>query len=254
MNKIYDILNAFDAITLEEMDSVMLMDRMDSKYAFGQERLENLLKQLKSSYRVLEVSGHRISRYESVYFDTRDFALYRHHHSGRSNRYKIRFRKYVESGLSFFEIKFKNNKNRTIKKRITHPEIEEVIQGNTEKFLAERTHFHSSDLEAKLRVNFFRITLVNRFSPERVTLDLHLNFQNNGLVETMHNLVIAETKQDKSVRSDFVKLMKQQHIREGSISKYCYGVSCLFKEIKNNNFRPQIKQFNKLIHDTIAGA
>jgi VTC domain-containing protein len=232
------------------MDSVMLMDRMDSKYAFRQERLEAFLEELKKSYRVLDVSGHRISRYESIYFDTKNFDLYHHHHNERCNRYKIRFRKYVESGLNFFEIKFKNNKGRTVKKRIMHPLMEETIQGNTEKFLHDRTHLSARQLEAKLWVNFFRITLVNRFSPERVTIDLHLTFRNNGTVQTKNNLIIAETKQEKSGRSEFVRLMKQHHIREGSLSKYCYGISCLFGDLKNNNFKPQLKRFNKLLHAT----
>ena len=158
----------------------------------------------------------------------------------------------MESDLTFFEIKFKNNKNRTIKKRITHPVMEETINGSTEKFLSDKTHLTPSCLEAKVKINFFRITLVNRFSPERVTLDLDLTFQNNGISNTMNNLVIAETKQEKSVRSEFVRLMKQHHIREGSLSKYCYAVTSLYDKIKNNNFRPQIKRFNKLLNDTSA--
>lgn len=250
MDTLHKILNTYQPISLEEMDSVMLMDRMDSKYVFRQDRLEAFLEQIKNSYRVLEVSGHRISRYESIYFDTKNFDLYHLHHNDRSNRYKIRFRKYVESGLNFFEIKFKNNKGRTIKKRIMHPLMEETIRGNTEKFLHDRTHLTSDQLEAKLWINFFRITLVNRISPERVTIDLHLNFRNNGTEKTIHNIVIAETKQEKSARSEFVRLMKQNHIIEGSLSKYCYGISSLFTELKNNNFKPQIKRFNKLIHAT----
>lgn len=230
----------------------MLMDRMDAKYAFRQEKLQSFLEELEPSYRVLEVSGHRISRYESIYFDTQNFDLYHKHHNERCNRYKIRFRRYVESGLNFFEIKFKNNKGRTVKKRIMHPIMEDTIRGNTEKFLKERTHLSASDLEAKLQVDFFRITLVNRSSPERVTIDLHLTFKNKDAVKTMHNLIIAEVKQEKAGRSEFVRLMKKNHIIEGSLSKYCYGVASLFGEIKQNNFKPQIHLFKKLLHDTPA--
>ena len=254
MNTLRNILNGFDSITLDEMDSVTLMDRVDSKYAFTQDRLTDLFERMKPSYRVLEVNTHRISRYESVYFDTKDFDLYHHHHTGRTNRYKIRFRKYVESDLSFFEIKFKNNKDRTIKSRVRHGTIEEIIQGEPKIFLSKKTHFTAHDLEAKLWVNFSRITFVNRFSPERVTIDLDLTFKNNETVLTMNNLVIAETKQNKSMRSEFVKLMKEKHIREGSISKYCFAASCLYKELKNNNFRPQLKIFNKLICGNLTSA
>ena len=54
--------------------------------------------------------------------------------------------------------------------------------------------------------------------------------------------------------SEFVKLMKEKHIREGSISKYCFAASCLYKELKNNNFRPQLKIFNKLICGNLTSA
>ena len=226
------------------------MDRMDAKYAFRIEMLELLLEQMKPTYQVLEVNGHRISRYESVYFDTNDFELFHKHHNERANRYKIRFRKYVESDLSFFEIKFKNNKGRTIKNRIKQAATEGTIANEAEKFLQKKTCFSARDLEPKLGVDFYRITFVNRFRPERVTFDLQLTFKNNGVSQTMNNLVIAETKQERSGRSEFVRLMKQHHIREGSLSKYCYGISCLNEGIKNNNFKPDIKRFNKLLNDT----
>ena len=40
------------------------------------------------------------------------------HQNKKLNRYKIRQREYLISDISFFEIKFKSNKGRTIKKRI----------------------------------------------------------------------------------------------------------------------------------------
>jgi len=252
LNQIHEILNTYEPISLEEMDNVMLMDRMDSKYAFRKEKLQSFLEELKQTYRVLQVNGHRISRYESVYFDTKNFDLYHSHHNERCNRYKIRFRRYVESGLNFFEIKFKNNKGRTIKNRIKHPVMEDFIKGNTDKFLSDLTHLSAGDLEKKLQVDFFRVTLVNRTTPERVTIDLHLTFKNNGSSKTITNLVIAEAKQEKSGRSEFVRLMKRNHIIEGSLSKYCFGVTSLFEELKHNNFKPQIKRFNKLLNGTTS--
>lgn len=242
-------MKSFDPISLKEMDQVALMDRMDTKYAFSFQKLLLFLDTLKGSYRVLEVNSHRTIHYESVYFDTKNFELYNDHHCGRMNRYKIRFRRYVESDLNFFEIKFKNNKNRTVKKRVTCPQMEETIQGNAEKFLNERTHLSASELEAKLNVNFSRITLVNRFSPERVTIDMDLSFKNNGTEKNIYNLVIAEVKQEKSSRSEFVKLMKSHYIYPGSMSKYCFGISSMFDQLRKNNFKPQLKRFNKILHD-----
>lgn len=254
MQELKNILNSFEPITLKEMDSVKLMDRTDTKYVFTKEQLPSLLEQLTEDYRILEVSNHRISRYESLYFDTENFDMYYNHHRGKTNRFKIRFRKYVESGLNFFEVKFKNNKGRTIKNRVKQAQIDGKIADSAETLLKEKTPMISAHLEAKLWVNYSRITFVNKHSPERVTIDLDLNFKNSQQDKTIHNLVIAEVKQDKAVGSAFIKLMKRQHIREGSISKYCYGVISLFDKIKHNNFKPDLILLKKILYGTTARA
>jgi hypothetical protein len=251
MNLINNILEEFSPITLKEMDNVKLMDRTDTKYVFRMENLSDFLKEIIKDYRVLDVNGNRISRYESLYFDTKKFDLYLCHHRGKPNRYKIRCRKYVESELNFFEVKFKNNKGRTIKDRVKQSQIETMIKDKAEMLLNEKTPLNSQDLEAKLWVNYSRITLVNKTSPERVTIDMNLNFKNEEKDKTIHDLVIAEVKQDKASTSAFIKLMKRHHIREGSISKYCFGVLSLF-DIKHNNFKPNLILLKKILNGTIA--
>lgn len=101
MNTLSQVLSRFEPISLEQMDNVRLMDRTDTKFVFRIEQLPFFLEQVSNDYRVLEVTSARISRYETLYFDTEDFQLYLKHQNGKLNRYKIRFRKYVESGLNF---------------------------------------------------------------------------------------------------------------------------------------------------------
>jgi len=100
------------------MDRVALMDRIDSKYIFNIHELPGFLEKLRPYYAVLDINEQEIFSYESLYFDTPNFDLYRFHHRGKLNRFKFRIRKYVESNLLFFEVKFKNNKGRTYKSRI----------------------------------------------------------------------------------------------------------------------------------------
>lgn len=242
------ILAEFSPITLKEMDNVKLMDRTDTKYVFTFQQLPLFLEQLKNDYRILAVEGNRISRYESLYFDTKNFDLYHCHHRRKPSRFKIRFRKYVESNLHFFEVKFKNNKGRTIKSRVKQKGIDGSIKDAAELLLNDKTPLESSNLEPKIWVNYSRITFVNKFSPERVTIDIELTFKNNEQSKIIHNLVIAEVKQDKALSSAFVKLMKKYHVREGSISKYCYGVISLFGKIKHNNFKPNLNLLKKIIN------
>lgn len=246
MESLKNSLVDFASITLKEMDNVKLMDRTDTKYVFRYSQLFALLDQLKNDYSILDINGNRISRYESLYFDTIKFDLYHCHQRGKPNRFKIRFRKYVESELCFFEVKFKNNKGRTIKDRVKQKQIDGSINGKAEILLKEKTPMLADNLEAKFWVNYSRITLVNKHSPERVTIDIDLTFKNKDQDKTIHNMVIAEVKQDKALTSAFVKLMKKNHIREGSISKYCYGVINLFNKTKHNNFKPVLNLFKKL--------
>lgn len=252
MKEIKNILNDFETISLKEMDSVALMSRTDTKFVFRFDQLPQFLEQIKDDYKVLDVNENRISRYESLYFDTENFDLYFSHHRGKPTRYKIRCRKYVESDLNFFEVKFKNKKGRTIKDRVKQKQIDGKIIDKAETLLKEKTPMLPSHLEAKFWVNYSRITLVNKNSPERVTIDLDLTFKNSEHEKTIHNLVIAEVKQDKAVVSEFMKLMKKHHVREGSISKYCYGVLSLYEKIKHNNFKPNLILLKKTLHGTFT--
>ena len=236
------------------MDNVALMDRTDTKFVFRVDQLHVFLEQIKNDYRVLEVKGNRISRYESLYFDTENFDLYYAHHRGKPTRFKIRCRKYVESELHFFEVKYKNNKGRTIKDRVKQTGIDGKIIDTAETLLKEKTPMLPAHLEAKLWVNYSRITFVNKNSPERVTIDLDLTFKNSEQDKTIDNLVIAEVKQDKAVDSAFMKLMKGYHVREGTISKYCFGVINLYNKIRHNNFKPNLILLKKTLNGTFTRA
>lgn len=254
MAEFTEILNSFQPISLEQMDNVKLMDRTDTKYVFHNRLLPEILQALQHDYKVLDINGNRVSRYESLYYDTPDFELYHKHQRGKLNRYKIRFRKYVESNLHFFEVKFKNKKGRTIKTRVKQPKIENTIHTKAQDLLTTQTPFEAHTLEPKLWVNYSRITLVNNNSPERVTIDVNLQFATENQLKEIANIVIAEVKQDKASSSAFINLMKEKHIREGSISKYCYGVIHLFNHIKHNNFKPAIHLLKKKLYDTTARA
>jgi hypothetical protein len=239
-------LEEFDPITLQEMDDVKLLDRTEVKYFFSAQKIPAILRQIMPYYRVLDINGVKLNSYETLYFDTHDFSMYLTHQAGRSNRYKIRFRKYVESNLCFFEIKFKNNKGRTIKERIKHPGIPDSIADKAADFLAEKTPFTSTMLVPKVWNNYCRMTLVNRYSKERLTIDVNLGFRDDAKSVDVPNLVIAELKQEKSKASPFMKVMKEMGIKEGSISKYCYGVIYLNEGIKKNNFKPNLLTIKKI--------
>jgi hypothetical protein len=247
-----DILNKFEPISLKEMDSVKLMDRTDTKYTFNRTQFDAVLGDILEEYRVLEIDGKRISRYKTLYYDTDKYNLYTKHHNGELNRYKIRHRSYLESNIGFLEVKFKNNKGRTVKNRIKKVEVPNGWEGDTEAFLTQMLPFPPSDLVPVIWVNYSRLTLVNKTSAERLTIDLDLEFVKDTVTKNLNSLVIAEVKQEKRKASPFLKIMRKYHIREGSISKYCLGIALTCDDVKKNNFKAKIQTLKHIIYDDLV--
>ncbi len=246
LNQLADILAHFKPITLSEMDGVQLMNRLDTKFMFHSNELSDFLHDLEKNYRVLEVEGHRQSRYKTLYYDTLDFKFFTEHQNGKRHRFKIRKREYVESQISFLEVKEKSNKGRTAKSRIKLIELAEVLDENGALFISK----HAADaigLEPKLWNSFTRTTLVDTIAGERVTLDTNLAFEFENRSVIFSDIVIAEVKQDGENRhSPFIEEMKEKLIREEGISKYCLGVTILYPEVKSNNFKEKILKINKI--------
>ena len=110
-----NLLERFDPISLDRLDSVKLMNRVDTKYVVTPKQLEAVLERSSLTHCVLEIGGRRQMPYDSVYFDTADSEMYIRHHDRRLVRRKVRTRMYVDSGDTFLEIKLKNNHGRTKK-------------------------------------------------------------------------------------------------------------------------------------------
>ena len=94
-----EIPHIFAPITLEEMDSIKLMNRIDSKYLTDEATLVRVLEDAaKAGYRALEAEGAQVSPYNSIYYDTPDLKTFLDHHNRRLKRQKVRTRVYVNSG------------------------------------------------------------------------------------------------------------------------------------------------------------
>ena len=239
----------FAPISLEEMDRVKLLDRIDTKYIIQLDLVEEYLSALHDQYRVLAIDGILMHPYETLYYDTPDYLLYRMHHSGRQNRYKIRFRKYVNSDLAFFEIKSKTNTHRTIKKRIPVERILETLNDPLNKFITSHTPGAFRKYVPILRVFFNRITLVNNLANERLTIDTDIRYTSNGLEKIIERMVIVEVKQEMHCISPFQQLMLGKRQHGNFISKYCLGVVCMNNDIKQNRFKQNLNTLHKLGYD-----
>ena len=246
MKEISKITASFSPIKLAEMDNVKLMSRSDTKFAFKISKLPELLNQMIPFYRVLEINGKLIHDYKSLYFDTDDRKFYLDHHNGRVNRNKVRFREYVGSDLTFLEIKRKNNKGKTIKKRIKVDSI------NDDLSVKQKEYIHSIIgsniiLNSKQWINFSRITFVHKVRKERLTIDINLNFKEKDRRGDLNQIAIGEVKQERMSRlSDFMRIAKDLHILPIRISKYCMSTLELNPELKQNRFKEKTLFLTKL--------
>jgi hypothetical protein len=238
------VLEQFQPITLEEMDSVKLMNRFDTKYFFNVNLITKILDVASHHYRVLEISSMRQFLYQTTYFDTPELLLYHEHQNGKLNRFKIRQRRYDCTGTEFFEIKFRTNKGQTLKSRIINDSVD-YLNDQTDVFLKQSTPYSIINLQKAIKNDFIRITLVDYNLIERVTIDFNVSFSNsNGSIEFPH-LGIVEAKQGShSGKSHIVQIMKDLKIRPSSISKYCLGVASLYNGVKSNNLKSQILKIN----------
>lgn len=246
------LLKPFEPITLPEMDDVRLMERSEVKYVMARAQIARILTELADDYRVLTIGPRRIHRYETLYFDTSDFTLYLAHHAGRRPRYKVRARRYTDSGLAFIEVKRKSNRDETSKKRLLTPRLTTRLEAIERAFVSEYLS-DTRPLEPKLFNTFRRITLVSIRGRERVTLDLDLGYhpvaEERRSVLLLPGLVVAEVKRERGApRTAFMERMLNHRIHPRGLSKYAVGATLLHPALKSNNLNTTHRLIRKLMY------
>lgn len=236
-----------EPVSLEAMDSVQLMNRYDSKYRLTVKKLALILDAVDENYFVLEIDGKRVQEYNTIYYNTPDDYFYITHHNGKLERIKIRKREYVDSGITFIEIKKKNNKKKTEKFRTRIEKLNPVLSQDETDFLKKhlRNHIQINNLETKSINTFRRITLVNKDFSERCTIDLNLTFISNGKECSVQNMAVVELKQACiHQKSPFSTELKKNHIYSTGFSKYCIGRAILNSLLKRNLFKSSILELH----------
>ena len=247
MININDILVNFNPISLNEMENVALMERIDKKFILKKSQLIDILEILNQNYSCLTIENEKIFKYCTEYLDDEKFLLFNNHHNGKLNRYKIRFRDYVQSKITFFEIKFKSNKGITKKTRIKIPFQYRLNAEECKEFIQKQTPYNISNFSTSLTNNFDRITLVSLSSKERVTIDFNLKFYLNEKIKSLKEICIIEVKKEKGDQaSEVLSLLKKRNIRPVRISKYTIGSVLLNPMLKHNNFKKKLLLINNL--------
>ena len=249
MDEIADIVQCMKPITLEEMKSVQLMDRIDTKYLVTEGQLCEILRRVREAYYAQEVENNRFSPYSTVYYDTPELDMFLIHHDRHLVRDKVRVRTYVDSNLTFCEVKHKTNKGRTSKERIKVEPIDNIVENpEAAAFLAEKQPYEVSTLMPQLETVFNRVTLVNFEKTERLTIDCNLTFNDmvNGNVAQIAPLVVMELKQDGRSKSLLKDVLFDMRIKPFKMSKYCIGICLTRPGSKQNRFKRKLMRINKL--------
>jgi|TARA_B110000305_G_scaffold119569_1_gene134256 hypothetical protein len=239
-------ISNFDKISLDEMNGVSLMKRVDTKFILTESQLSEILSQIQEDYKILEIDGERLMEYSTLYFDTQNKICYKDHHNGKAKRFKIRMRKYLVSDICFLEIKKKNNLGITNKTRTRIKDFETILSSQSKEFISD-SQINNLLLEPVLYNNFNRMTLVNKYFSERVTIDTNLSFRLQGKEKKLDKLIVIEIKQEgKRLNTTINKALKSMSILPTNFSKYCIGITNTLDNIKSNRFKEINLKINKL--------
>lgn len=246
--RINELLQHLEPITLEQMSSIRLMNRTDTKFVTSKDNLVRLLEMAQGKYYAQFNNDSRIANYMTTYWDTDNHRFFLEHHNGRAPRQKVRVRTYMDSDLTFLEVKTKNNHGRTKKKRVEVPSQEIEVQGTNGEFVEALVHQGLNEMHPTVRNQFHRITLVNYGKTERLTIDYDVQFHNmeTGTDANVGPLVIIELKRDGNVYSPVLDILRVLRIKPSGFSKYCIGSVMTNKKLKQNIFKEKMIVLSKL--------
>lgn len=248
------ILQKFTSISLGEIGKANFMNRVDTKFPLRADILvQKILPCIADDYYIVEINGLRYMEYETVYFDTPDNYFFRCHHNGKLDRYKVRKRTYVDTGNVFLEVKHKNNKGKTKKKRIEITTSLYKITPGEYGFLSRHTPVDPSTLRPVIQNHFHRITLVRKDMGERCTIDCELGFSDEDVTHETNGFAMVELKHEAGApKSPLQRVLADNRIKESGFSKYCIGRVLNNQEgLKTNLFKEKIRLIQKALNGAL---
>lgn len=242
-----DVWQTMPTITLSEMRSVKLMNRIDTKYVVSEEEVVEILRRASAKGYMVQVIGDlRVARYDTLYYDTPLRDMYVVHHNRKLVRQKIRTRTYLDNDQSFFEVKMKSNTGRTRKKRVAirRDEFSNFASSSDAcELFATYGNYDIESLSPALATRFSRITLVNSSLSERLTIDMSLCYEDmrSGRSASIERMAIVELKQDGRTSSVMREILQSMRIPPLKVSKYCLGTVLTVEGVKKNRFKTKLR-------------
>lgn len=231
------------AVGLEELNgAAALQTRVDRKYLVDAALADRILATLPDRALVLEMDGLRSFTYDSVYFDTPGLDSYLLAAHGRRRRYKIRTRTYVDSAVSFLEVKTEGARAATVKERIPYAGEDrsritaEGLEYITETLAATGPLPNLGALQPVLETGYARTTLYLPGSGSRATVDSDVTWTLPGSPGwTLDRKVVVETKSG-STAGALDRHLWEHGVRPSRISKFATGLAALCPHLPANRW------------------
>ncbi len=232
------LLERFADATPDQLAARALQHRIDVKYLVARSALAGLVRSLGAGYAAVRVATGALATYRNVYFDTPSFRCFDDHRRGRRGRRKVRIRHYPDRAMSFLEIKTKQTATVTLKQRRQLTYGAQALTVADQLFLDERTDL--GPLVPAVGIDYRRITLLDMNVAERLTIDLDLVAYHDGQVRELGAFAVIELKRAQRGETAALRALRNAHIRERSLSKYCTAVVAIHG-LRHNRLRPDLR-------------
>lgn len=243
-----DDLHGLPTIGLDELNAeAALQTRVDRKYVVPIAAARHLFATFTAEARVLEMDGRRSFAYDSVYFDTAALDSYLLAARGRRRRYKIRTRTYVDSLVSFLEVKTEGAREATVKERIPYCLADRDrltdagLEYVRETLAAAVGAMPTGELGPVLETRYHRTTLFLPGSGSRATIDAGVTWQRPARRSwVLTDAIILETKSG-STAGPLDRHLWAAGIRPTRISKFATGMAALRSDLPANRWNQTLR-------------
>lgn len=240
----------FNPVSLRQLNAkAAMLERLDNKYVVSAAVLHSAAAELARHFDVLEIDGRQAFTYATCYFDDADRRCYFDHHQGRRRRVKVRIRSYLDAGLCFVEVKLKDKRGITVKKRLPYePGRFGALDETALAYVRNAYHEQYREefpcqLSRAIDMRYVRMTLVAKEGGERMTIDSGLQFFSAGSAHAIsEDRFILETKSARGngIADRILRALHQHPVKH--CSKYCTGIAILNPGTKHNKFLPALRK------------
>jgi hypothetical protein len=248
------LVDPFRSISLEQLNAkAAMLERLDNKYVVREGVLRQAITELAKHFDILENEGKRDFTYETCYFDDVDHRSYFDHHQGRRKRCKVRVRKYTDAQLCFVEVKLKDKRGVTVKKRLKYPlDKYGMLDANAWAHIRSAysevygTEF-DRDLKPTVEMRYQRITLVAKQGGERMTIDRNLMFSAGSrrcFIDESTFVVETKSANANGIADKILRRLHQHPTKR--CSKYCIAMATLEKVKRHNKFLPALRKLSAI--------